>query len=89
MLRGVPITGTIAQRYKLAVETQTEEEYEMVCQALHKRYGASLIDTLHHLPKSLSPHYAVYTNPQSQYLIFLGSDEDRDFAVNTLWAQRK
>jgi hypothetical protein len=89
LLSQVPITGTIAKLYQLAVETQTDEEYEIVCRALQRQHGSSLIDTLHHLPKSLSPHWAIYTNPQSQYLIFLGSEEDRNFAVNALWSKRK
>ena len=89
LLTEVSITVTIATRYPIAVETQTETEYDIVCRALQKQYGSSLIETLHNLHSSLSPHYAVYVNPQSQYLIFLGGETERSFAQNALWSKRR
>lgn len=91
VLSPVPITGKIAQRYSLAAETNTDEEYEIVCRALLRRFGTSIIETLYHLPPSLSTHYAVYLNPQSQYLVFFGSQEDLQVAQSALteYQQRK
>lgn len=86
-LTDVPITGTIAKRYNLAVETQTVKEYKVVCKALIKEYGLSAIETLHELPKSLSPHYAIFTRNPGQYLIFLNGVEERNFVQDNLSKQ--
>jgi hypothetical protein len=87
MLTLVPICGNIAERYHTAGETQTEEEYDLVCADMRKRYGPSTIETLHNLPMSLSPHWAVYIKPQGQWLIFFGSTKEFNTA-NTLLDQR-
>jgi hypothetical protein len=82
-LTELPITGTIAKKYPLAVETCTRDEYVVVVEALEKRYGVSKIQTLFDLT-DLSDQYAVLADTY-QYLIFMKDTTVRDYAQTVLF----